>query len=405
MTDSPHRTGRAGWTAIEESTTRNRLLDHAGRRESARRRAGFVELARGYLTAPRLRAPIVALGLLAATLAGCADADPDRTERAQVKVVTVVAFQDLSALDRPDSGEAYWWYTAGGLSTPFDNPGGYAPLFGSPSGEQLLLIVGPGKSNAGTSVMALGMNPRFDLTHAYWVHAGISGANPQTSTIGAAVWEHWIVDGEIAAVIDPRQLEQRYFAFEVGCTVPPFCGQAFRTGTELFELNEALRDRAVEISSTVVLDDPPSVAALRKPYPQPAARASASVQRGDLFTGDSFVYGSLLSGQMSWWVDSATRGRGTYTVGANEEAGVATALTRLDRAGLADFRRYAVVRSPSNFDQEYRGQTALAGLELASGGGQPEGETVAFRNAYLAASAVTSAILSDWPRWSGGLGD
>lgn len=378
---SSRRGGRAAWIASGASATRNRLLD----------RATSIGLA--------------TVALLAATLAGCADAGPARTERTRVKVVTVVAFQDLAALDQPDSGEAYWWYTEGGLSTRFENPGGYAPLFGSPSGEHLLLITGPGKSNSGTSVMALGMNPRFDLAQAYWVQAGIGGANPDVSTIGSAVWEHWVVDGEIASLIDPRQLEQRYFAFQVGCTVPPFCAQAFDTGTELFELNEALRDRAFAISSEVVLDDPPSVAALRKPYPQAAARAAASVQRGDLFTGDSFVYGSLLSGQMSWWVDGATQGRGVYTVGANEEAGIATALTRLQQAGLADFARYAVVRSPSNFDQESPGQTALAGLELASGGGQPEGETVAFRNAYLAGSAVTSAILADWPRWEDGVGE
>ena len=367
--------------------------------------AGLIAFAPLRSTARTLYATVLALSLLAAISGGCADADSADSRRTPVKVVTVVAFQDLAALDQPDSGEAYWWYTEGGLSTRFDNPGGYAPLFGNPSGDHLLLITGPGKSNSGTSVMALGMNPRFDLTQAYWVQAGIGGANPDVSTIGSAVWEHWIVDGEISAQIDPRQLEQRYFAFEVGCTVPPFCAQAFSTGTELFELDEALRDRAVEISSAVTLDDPPSVAALRAPYPQPAARAAASVQKGDLFTGDTFAYGSLLSGQMRWWVDSATAGRGTYAVGANEEAGIATALTRLQQAGLADFHRYAVVRSPSNFDQEYPGQTALAGLELASGGGQPEGETVAFRNAYLAASSLTSAILADWPHWSGGPGN
>ena len=367
--------------------------------------AGLIAFAPLRSTARTLYATVLALSLLAAISGGCADADSADSRRTPVKVVTVVAFQDLAALDQPDSGEAYWWYTEGGLSTRFDNPGGYAPLFGNPSGDHLLLITGPGKSNSGTSVMALGMNPRFDLTQAYWVQAGIGGANPDVSTIGSAVWEHWIVDGEISAQIDPRQLEQRYFAFEVGCTVPPFCAQAFSTGTELFELDEALRDRAVEISSAVTLDDPPSVAALRAPYPQPAARATASVQKGDLFTGDTFAYGSLLSGQMRWWVDSATAGRGTYAVGANEEAGIATALTRLQQAGLADFHRYAVVRSPSNFDQEYPGQTALAGLEAASGGGQPEGETVAFRNAYLAASSLTSAILADWPHWSGGPGN
>ena len=53
--------------------------------------------------------------------------------------------------------------------------------------------------------MALGMNPRFDLTQAYWVQAGIGGANPDVT--GSAVWEPWIVTTAISAH-RPHQLEQ-----------------------------------------------------------------------------------------------------------------------------------------------------------------------------------------------------
>lgn len=321
----------------------------------------------------------------------------------RVKVVTVVASQDLSAMGREGSGEAHWWYTEGGLSTEHENPGGYGPVYGNKSGDHLLLIAGPGKSNAGASVMALGLNPIFDLTEAYWVQAGISGGNPEKTTIGSAVWEHWIADGEISSQINPLELDQQHYAMQVGCTQPPFCPQALRTGTEVFELNGALQERAVELSSQVQLDNPKSLDAMRTPYPQEAANKPPSVQKGDLFAGDTFASGSMLSSQMAWWVQSATGGRGAYSVGASEEPAVATALTRLTQVGLARFDRYAAVRSPRNFDQQHPSQTALEGLAAASPGGQPESEATALRNCYLAANTLTAAIVHDWDRWKGGV--
>jgi purine nucleoside permease len=57
---------------------------------------------------------------------------------------------------------------------------------------------------------------------------------------------------------------------------------------------------AAALSSTVVLDDPPSLAVLHAPYPQPAARAAASPQKGDLFTRDTSAYGSLLADWSRW---------------------------------------------------------------------------------------------------------
>ncbi len=318
-------------------------------------------------------------------------------------MVTVVAFQDLDALDRPDSGEAHWWYTDGGLDVAYGRLGDEGAVYGDAEATHLLLVTGEGKSNAATSVMELGADPRFDLRRAYWVEAGIGGGDPDRTTIGAAVWEDWIVDGEVSAQIDPRQLDQQHFAMELGCTDPPFCPGAVSTGTQVFQLDTALLDVAVDLSDDVVLADPPDVAAMRAPYPQPAAQAAPTVQRGSLFGGDTFTHGSLLSDQMDWWVSGMTDGQGTYTVTANEEPAVATAIHRLADSGRADARRYAVVRSPSNFDQEHPGQTALESLAVASSGGQPEGESLALQNVYLAARALTDAIVGDWDAWEDGV--
>jgi purine nucleoside permease len=39
---------------------------------------------------------------------------------------------------------------------------------------------------AAASVMALGLDPRFDLTKAYWVVAGIGGVDPADVSLGSA---------------------------------------------------------------------------------------------------------------------------------------------------------------------------------------------------------------------------
>jgi len=38
------------------------------------------------------------------------------------------------------------------------------------------------------SVMALGLDPRFDLSKAYWIVAGIGGGDPADVSVGSAVW-------------------------------------------------------------------------------------------------------------------------------------------------------------------------------------------------------------------------
>jgi purine nucleoside permease len=40
-------------------------------------------------------------------------------------------------------------------------------------------------------MMALGMDPRFDLSQAYWLVAGIAGVNPLEASIGSAAWVEW----------------------------------------------------------------------------------------------------------------------------------------------------------------------------------------------------------------------
>ncbi len=326
-------------------------------------------------------------------------------EPIEIKVVTIVTFQNLEAIDQPNTGEAYWWYTAGGINNEIPLPGGYAPVFINSDRDQLMVITGSGKANAGTSIMALGLNRDFDLSKAYFMIAAISGGSPDVTTIGSAVWAEWVVDSGLASEIDPRELPEdiEFPFFQLGCTIPQFCQEFFNTGTELFRLNGELREWAFSISSGVQLRENETVRSITDLYPQEAARQKPSVQKGDALESDTFLHGEILSGYLSWWINNFTEGQGVYYTSSFEDTAIATALSRLDKAGLVDFSRFMLVRSPSNFDQQHPGQGALESLEEASGGGMPDGEVLAFENVYLVGTAVADHIIENWEEWRDGV--
>ena len=323
----------------------------------------------------------------------------------EIKVVTIVTFQDLSALSTPNSGEAFWWYTDGTLDNEIELTGGYAPVYTNDIGDHLLIITGSGKSNAASSIMALGLSSGFDLSKAYFMVAAISGGRPEVTTIGSTVWARWIVDSGLASEIDPRELDEsiEFPFFRLGCTIPQFCMNAFNTGTEIFELNEDLRQWAAQISSEIQLSDSESVQEIRDKYIQEAARQKPSVQLGDAAEADTLFHGEILSGYLTWWLTNFTEGEGSYYTTSFEDTAIATALTRLDNTGIIDFSRFMLLRSPSNFDQQYQGQTALDSLEESVGGGMPDGSILAFENVYLAGSSVANHILENWESWENGV--
>ncbi len=50
------------------------------------------------------------------------------------------------------------------------------------------MLTGVGTARAAASVMAVGLDPRFDFSHAYWIVAGIGGGDPADVSLGSAVW-------------------------------------------------------------------------------------------------------------------------------------------------------------------------------------------------------------------------
>jgi hypothetical protein len=95
--------------------------------------------------------------------------------------------------DRP--GEFQAWVGRLPLPKKLPFPQGYRDLRLNPAKGVLGVVTGLGTVRAAASVMALGLDPRFDLRRAYWLVAGIVGADPEDMSVGSAAWAEWLVDG------------------------------------------------------------------------------------------------------------------------------------------------------------------------------------------------------------------
>ena len=78
--------------------------------------------------------------------------------------------------DQP--GEFQYWVEREALDQVVRFPQGWRDLRMNKNGV-LGLCTGIGTTKAAASVMALGLDPRFDLRRAYWVVAGIAGIDPE----------------------------------------------------------------------------------------------------------------------------------------------------------------------------------------------------------------------------------
>ena len=122
----------------------------------------------------------------------------------RIKVVVVTMFE--RGEDTGDvPGEFQLWVEREHLDQVLPLPSGYHHVRMNKDGV-LGLLTGVGTAKAAASVMALGLDPRFDLSKAYWIVAGIGGGDPADVSLGSAVWADHVVDGDLAFEIDARQI-------------------------------------------------------------------------------------------------------------------------------------------------------------------------------------------------------
>jgi purine nucleoside permease len=262
-----------------------------------------------------------------------------------------------------------------------------------------VMTTGMGHANAAASTLALALSPRLDLTHAYVVVTGIAGISPDVGTLGAAAWARYLVDFGLQQEFDARDAPPSWDTGYVGIGAPdPAAKPQLAYGTEVFQLDEVLLQRALALSRTARLEDDDTAAAYRKLYPQAAAQAAPGVLQCDTLAGDTWWHGDRLGARAAAWTRLLTDGKGTYCTTQQEDNATYEALRRRAAAGRLDLHRVAVVRTGANFDRPHPGQSAQESLNAVSGG-----FPIATANLYKAAWPLVSEIVGHWAQWREGV--
>ncbi|MEO8052595.1 MAG: purine nucleoside permease, partial [Acidobacteriota bacterium] len=237
---------------------------------------------------------------------------PAKTRPIRVKVVVVTMFErGADTGDLP--GELQYWVEREKLDRVIPFPQGYHDLRMNSKGV-LAVLTGIGTAKAAATIMALGMDPRFDLSKAYWLVAGIAGIDPVDGSLGSAAWAEWVVDGDIGYEIDAREIPRDWKTGYVPLrkSVPYELPLITPNNGEAYHLNAALVDWAFHLTQNVPLVDTEAMQKERALYPSPNAQRPPFVLKGDTLSSSTFWHGKLMNQWANDWVRYHTGGQGNY---------------------------------------------------------------------------------------------
>ncbi|WP_091060476.1 purine nucleoside permease [Opitutus sp. GAS368] len=307
--------------------------------------------------------------------------------------VVIVAMFEIGADTGDQPGEFQYWVEREKLDRVLPLPAAYHAIRANADGSVIGIVTGVGNTNAAASIMALGLDPRFDLSKSYWLIAGIAGVDPQVASVGSAVWADFAVEGDLGHEIDAREIPAGWKTGYVPLRKKEPYELPLQPPEELadhcYQLNPALLHWAYELTKDTPLADSEALRAFRARYTDtPAALRPPSVLIGSNLASSTYWHGRLLNQWAEDWVVYYTAGRGRFATTAMEDTGTLRALTNLTRAGRVDVNRVLLLRTASNHDMPPPGVTAAESLA---------GEKIGHYSAYLpsleAAHAVGSRVV------------
>jgi purine nucleoside permease len=315
-----------------------------------------------------------------------------------VKVVVVTMFE-RGADTGDEPGELQYWVERNHLDRIFAFPQGYHDLRMNRDGV-LAILTGVGTAKAAAGIMALGLDPRFDLRKAYWLVAGIAGIDPADGSLGSAAWAEWVVDGDLAHEIDAREIPPDWKTGFVPLrrSVPYEQPRQGSGDGERYHLNASLVNWAFELTRHVELADTEAMAKERNEFDSPNARRPPFVLKGDQLAASTFWHGKLLNEWANDWVRYQTDGQGNYVTTAMEDTGTLQSLTFLARAGRVDLNRVLVLRTASDFDQQRPGMTAAQSLAQTKIG-HYTGYLPALEAAWRVGNRVVEKLTAGWKEY------
>jgi purine nucleoside permease len=252
-------------------------------------------------------------------------------------------------------------------------------------------------------MLAVTLDPRLDLRKTYFLIAGIAGIDPAQGTLGTAAWARWLVDSGIAHEIDAREMPHGWKSGYYGIlTQGPGEKPKLEYRTEVARVDEALLRAALALSKDAKLADSEQARVYRTHYRTAPANQPPRVTQCDTLGGDTWWHGHRLGEHARAWTKLLTDGQGTYCTTQQEDNATRNALERAAATGKVDLKRLAVLRTGSNFDRPYPGQSAHASL-IASTTGATGGFVPATQNLAIVGGALVRDIVARWPQWREGV--
>jgi len=333
---------------------------------------------------------------------GTHDGTHAAVEPIPIKVVIVTMFEKGD--DTGDTpGEFQYWAERMPLEETVAFPMGYRDLRLNRELGVLGIVTGIGTAKAAASIMALGLDDRFDLTKAYWLVAGIAGVDPEDASVVSAAWAEWLIDGDISHEIDPREAPEGWTTGYIPLRKSEPFELPVPENNEgaVYRLEPGLVDWAYQLTADIELpqtEETRELSALYDGYPN--AQAAPKVMKGDQLAAMTYWHGELLNDWANDWVSYWTHGAGNYVTSAMEDTGTRQSLLFLAEAGRVDADRFLVLRTASNYTMQFAGATAYESLsrEKLSGKGY-SAYVPSLESAWLVGSVVVHELLEGWDRY------
>lgn len=220
------------------------------------------------------------------------------------------------------------------------------------SGDICQVTVGEAEINAAASTSSLLLSDKFDFTSTYFLLNGIAGVSPELATLGSVALAKFSVQVALQYEFDARELPENFTTGYIGYSnLEPEQYPGEQYGTEVMELNEALRDLAFGFASQANLSDSDDAVTYRAKYAAAgdiytAATQPPSVVKCDSATSDVYYSGNMLSSMFAnitkIWTNQTEL---TYCMTAQEDSAVLQSIMRAHLAGFADYSRAILVRT------------------------------------------------------------
>jgi purine nucleoside permease len=334
--------------------------------------------------------------LLFAAVAATASAKP---RPIQVKVVVVAMFEaGADTGDQP--GELQYWVERDHLDHIYQMPAAYHAARMNDQGE-MAVLTGQGTAHAAATIMAVGLDPRFDFSHAYWLVAGIAGGSPDRISLGSAAWARWVVDGDLGYEIDAREIPPDWPTGYLPLRKKtPFEAPAEPLEGQVYEVNPGLAAWAFNLTRTTPLDDSDKLKEIRSHFDGDASQRAPYVTMGDEISSSTYWHGKLMDAWATEWVKYFSGGKGEFATTAMEDTGTLQSLTYLARAGRVDLNRVMVLRTVSNYDRQPQGLSASESLARQRIGAYAA-YLPALEAAYRVGHAVVNELITHWAQYEG----